>query len=226
MPVLKKLDKTVKHIEVWQEECSKLQFALGKLLGESGGTSIADVAIAPPKDDEELQEAMPAGDVQDTDRRGRKVLVTPEGKTKTLTRAQEREIQRNGDGEGEDNGPETEHRSIEYTTPKPVIIKKTEDILKSDARLQELINKFYQFRAAGNVGKSDEMKTIVDEFVASRGLDPITVYASYNLVDKNNEFSQDSLDDAAAADEEPEEKPEEEPQEEPTEDKPEDEEEK
>lgn len=204
MPVLKKLDKTISKIEGWQEECAKLQYALGILLSEAGGTSIADVAVAP--------EGM--GDVEDEEKKKKKkkkldeatvekidpkvarlakrredanprtnVEVTSSSSAveKDTRTGQIQKVIKAGDEEDTKNSNETEHSNIAYTTPKPVIIKKTLDILKNDQRLQTLINKFYDFRSAGNVGKSDEMKTIIDEFINSRGMDPLTVYASYDF---------------------------------------------
>lgn len=182
MHVLDKLNATVDRITTWQESCANLQHGIGSLIGECGGTSIADVSVVPMpigKKKKDLEEAS-AGDVLDKDKSGKDVIVTPEGKTKKLSPKQAKEVQVNGDGE-KSNGAESEFETIRYTTPIPVIIKKTMDILKTDKRLQGLVNKFYDFRADGNVGKSDEMKTHIDEFIKSRGLDPITVYASYEM---------------------------------------------
>jgi hypothetical protein len=195
MPVLKKLEKSVKRIEQWQEECASLQYALRVLLSESGGTSSSDVAMRIPDDEEEMKETdmlgrNSRGEIDTKASNGRVERLTPIEKRniKALKTKQRKPVYSEAEGE-EENVPESEHKTIEYTTPKPVIIKKTKDILKSDARLQELLNNFYKFRDGGNIGKSDELKTVIDEFISFRGLDPITVYASYNFIDQDNEFS-------------------------------------
>jgi len=185
MPVLKKFNKTVEKIDAWQEECANLQYALRTLLGESGGSSIADVSVAPMPmgkiQKKKLDEADLAGNINDKDRQGKDVIVTPDGKTKKLTPQQSKEMQRNGDALTDKESEESKHQTIEYKTPVPVIIKKSIDILKTDKRLQSLVDNLFKYRASGAIGKSDEMKTLIDQFIDDRGLDPLTIYASYDL---------------------------------------------
>ncbi len=184
MPVLQNLNIITKRIENWQEQCAELQYGLRSLLSENGGTSISDVSVMPMGFKKKKIDESIAGDVHDKDRRGRDVIVTPEGKTKQMTTKQSKEMQRNGDEEYDEkktNGSESTHTTIPYNAPVPVIIKKTLDILKTDKRLQTLVNTLFDFRSNGNVGKSDEIKTIIDEFIVNRGLDALTVYASYEF---------------------------------------------
>jgi hypothetical protein len=171
MPVLSKLEKTVKRIEGWQEDCASLQHAFRTLLGESGGTSVADVSVAPMPmgKKKKLDEAEMAGDIKDKDRAGRDVVVTPEGKTKRLTPQQSREMQRN-DKESDAEGQETLTR-----------LRKTRDILQTDQRLQKLIEQYWTFRLAGNFGRASEIKTIINEIATERDLDLEIVFASYDL---------------------------------------------
>lgn len=172
MPVLNKLDKTVKRIESWQEDCANLQHALRTLLGESGGTSIADVSVAPMpmgKKKKSMDEAEMAGDIKDKDRTGRDVIVTPDGKTKRLTPQQSREMQRN-DQESDAESQETLTR-----------LRKTKSILQSDKRLQALVQKYWDFRLNGNFGRASEIKSIITEMVTERDLDSEIVFASYDI---------------------------------------------
>jgi len=178
MPVLKDLEKTVAKISEWQESCAELQHGLRILLGEN--VSIADVAVtkdgfAPKKKKGEIDEAEMAGDIKDKDRSGRDVVITPDGKTKRLTPQQSREMQRNGDGDEDEDGEDNTRRA---TLTK---IRKTQDILQSDQRLREFIVKYFEFRMTGNFGRADEIKLIIQDIIDSRELDSETVFASYDL---------------------------------------------
>ena len=192
MPVLKKLDKTVKKISQWQEDCAELQHGLRILLGESGGTSISDVSVKPmrmgkvKKNLDEAGEIIPITSNQKiAQAKADKIKpiggsVEDQGRTLVVKDAKGNPVKSVKEEDDEDD-KNSSHKTIEYRTPVPVLINKTIDILKGDKRLQSLVNGLFKYRAAGNIGKSDEYKTLIDKFIDDRGLDPITVYASYDL---------------------------------------------
>jgi len=176
MPILKVFDKTITQINEWQENCAKLQHGLRVLLGEN--VSIADVAVAKTgfeKKKKAITEAELAGNVLDKDRSGKDVIVTPSGKTKKLTSQQSKEMQRN------DNDENTIKNEAEEKRTTITRIRKTEDILKSDQKLRDIIIKYFESRINGNFGRAKEMKSFIMEYIQNRDLDYETVFASYDL---------------------------------------------
>ena len=99
--MLKALQKVIDKIETLQESNAKMQFALRHLMGINENVSVGDVAVVKSgfekkkKKKKQMKEQNKAEPVLDTDKRGKKVVVTPDGKTKPLTPAQQKEMERN-----------------------------------------------------------------------------------------------------------------------------------
>lgn len=173
------LDKHVKQIEKWQEHCSELQLFLKVLLGEEAynENSIADIAVNKNAfKKKSINEAELAGDVKDKDKSGNDVIVTPEGKTKKLTKIQARAIQTNGD---EDVSPlqdveEPEPKNEKETTRTKIL--KTEKIMETNTILNKWVDQYFSNRRKGNFTEANIIKNRIENMIREKNLDKETVY--------------------------------------------------
>jgi hypothetical protein len=186
MPVLKPLEKIVKRIENWQEDCALLQHGFRVLLGEN--TSIADISVNPNGLDKKKKIKTEAT-IGVNPNTGEASMANNNRVTK-LGRTKSKEIQTlQSKGDVIVAGDEEEQTSekklgITFDDVSPIKIKKTLSVLESDSGIKELVTNFFKYRMSGNSSKTSDMKDLIDQEIENKDLDALTVYTSISRLDK------------------------------------------
>ena len=188
--MLKVLNKTIKKIDTFQEDCASLIYGLRNLLGES--TSVADISVNPTAFEKKkrLKESIvktSTGDVVEIDEMGKK---------KKLPTAVASEIDKGGkllsagdDGEKEEPATDGDDKKnkTDDTSKKGSLrgkIVKTEKELESNKSLRKWVIQYFEARRQGNFGTAEVLKSRIDQFISEKDLDEPTIYYRADAIEQ------------------------------------------
>jgi len=187
--MLKVLNKTIKKIDKFEEECSDLILGLGTLLGEN--VSIADVAVNPNPKDKKIEEA-----ILSQDRTGKLkkdgVILSPEDQKQAKDAKRRKETIVAGDEDpAETVEPDPDAESEEtFTKKKQGSLKgriiKTEKMLETDETLRKWVSEYFAARRKGSFQEANIIKKRIDSNIDDKNLGRETVYFRADDVEKDD----------------------------------------
>lgn len=195
--MLNVLNKSIKKIENFQENCAELCFSLGTLLGEN--VSIADIAVnkTPEKKRRALKEAVikrKSGEVIQIDSAGKKrklprsIANEVERGAQVLSAGDEENIKEKSNKNSKENDKVS---ALGAEKEKPGALRgkiiKTEHELEINDSLSNWVANYFDARRQGRFAEADVMKRRIDSVIGEKRLDRETVYFRADDISREKE---------------------------------------
>lgn len=203
--MLKVLNKTLKKIDKFQEDCSDLTLGLGILLGEN--VSISDIAVNKSPEKRRMKEATVLrknGKAKKVDSSGDISDISPQ-EQKSIDKLKKRGYQINDDSQNSEDDKESEQDAeISDTEPGAVSkedkkhpgklrgrIIKTEKELEVNDSLRQWVFDYFNARRQGNFTEAGVIKRKIDSTISEKNLDRETVFFGADDVESELKAKED-----------------------------------